>query len=71
MAMANGFVVTKEDWEHMEPKQQGWLMFNAIQSIDGRVEKLEKRPLMDKCFSFLGGVIGGFAAALGIKWGGQ
>ena len=67
--MANGFVVTKEDWEHMDPIQQGWMMFNAIQSIDGRVAKLEKRPTIDKCFSFMGGVVGGFAAALGIKVG--
>jgi len=68
--MANGFVVTKEDWEHMTPEQQGWMTYNAVQSIDTRVQKLEKRPLIDKCFAFTGGVIGGAAAFLGIKWTG-
>ena len=67
--MTSGFIVTKEDWEHMSTSQQGWMMFNAIQGLDERMCKVEKRPLMDKFFSFLGGVIGGFAAALGIKWG--
>ena len=68
--MANGFVVTKEDWEHMTPEQQGWMTFNAVQSIDKRVQKLEKRPLVDKCFAFAGGVVGGAASFLGIKWTG-
>jgi hypothetical protein len=67
--MSNGFVVTKEDWEHMTPAQQSWMLFNAIQALDSRVGALEKRPIADKCFAFLGGIIGGFAAALGIKLG--
>jgi len=67
--MAGGFNIDETDWGHMEPKQQSWLTFNAIQSMDARLSKLEKRPLMDKCFSFLGGIMGGFAAALGINWG--
>jgi len=68
--MANGFVVTKEDWEGMTPEQQGWMTFNAVLSLDTRVQKLEKRPLIDKAFVFAGGVIGGAAAFLGIKWTG-
>lgn len=66
--MANGFIVTEKDWGKMEPAQQGWMTFNAIQDLNARLQKLEKRPMVDKCFSFLGGVIGGFAAVLGIKW---
>jgi len=68
--MANGFVVTEKDWRNMTPEQQGWMTFNAVQSLATRVQKLEKRPIVDKCFAFAGGVIGGAAAFLGIKWTG-
>jgi hypothetical protein len=67
--MSNGFIVTKEDWEHMTPAQQGWMTYNAVQSIDGRVQKLEKKTLFDRGCATLGGVIGGAAAFLGLKWG--
>lgn len=68
--MANGFVVTKEDWEHMTPDQQSWMTFNAVQSMDDRVKKLECRSLFDKFYSGFGGVIGGACAYLGLKLGG-
>jgi hypothetical protein len=68
--MANGFVVTKEDWEHMTPAQQGWLTFNAVQELDKRVRVLEDRPFVDKCFAAAGGIIGGAMAYLGLKMGG-
>jgi hypothetical protein len=70
MAMANGFIVLDErDWEGMDSDQRSWMVFKTLKSIDIRLSKLEKRPLTDKCFSFLGGALGGFAAALGIKIG--
>ena len=66
--MANGFIVLDEtDWEGMNQEQRSWMLFKTLKSIDARLLKLEKRPLTDKCFSFLGGAVGGFAAALGIK----
>ena len=67
--MANGFLVVDEkDWCDASADQRDWMTFKTLKSIDERLQKLEKRPLTDKCFSFLGGVIGGFAAVLGIKW---
>lgn len=69
--MANGFLIVNEkDWEKMTPEQQGWATFNTMQSMNLRLQTLEKRPLVEKCWSFMGGIIGGFAAALGLKWGG-
>jgi len=65
--MANGFIVTKDDWDNMTSQQQSWLTYNAVQEMNKRVERLEKRPFFDKCFAGLGGVIGGFAAALGMR----
>ena len=68
--MANGFIVLDEqDWEGMDQEQRSWMVFKTLKSIDSRLSKLENRPLTDKCFAFLGGVVGGFCAALGIKVG--
>ena len=46
------------------------MVFNTIQSINTRLEKLEKRPIIDKIYAFGGGLIGGALAFLGIKVGG-
>jgi hypothetical protein len=35
--------------------------------MDARLQKLER---WSSCFSFLGGIVGGFVAALGLKWSG-
>ena len=69
--MSNSYmIITKEDWEDATEKQRGWMLFNTIQSMDARLKKLEKRPIIDKVFSFVGGVIGGALAFIGIKIGG-
>jgi len=69
--MADGFITFGEkDWEAATPDRRSWMTYETLKSMDARLSKLEKRPLMDKFFSFLGGVIGGFAAILGIKMGG-
>jgi len=67
--MANGFLVVDEkDWKDLTPERRDWLIFNTLQALDNRMMALEKRPLSDKCWSFMGGIVGGFAASLGIKW---
>ena len=66
--MANGFIVIDDkDWEKAEPVQRDWMVFNTLRSIDIRLSKLEKRPIIDKAFSFGGGIIGGALAFLGFK----
>lgn len=69
--MANGFLVVDEkDWKELSPERRDWLLFNTLKSMDARLSKLENRPVIDKCFSFAGGIIGGALAYLGIKLGG-
>jgi len=68
--MANGFLVVDEkDWTEATSDQRDWMTFKTLKSIDERLQELERRPMIDKCCSFAGGVIGGILAALGIKWG--
>ena len=39
-----------------------------IEKIDKRFEKLEKRKLTDRIYSFAGGIIGGILAVFSVKW---
>ncbi len=62
--MANGFIVTKEDWENMTPEQQKWMTFNAVQSMDLRLSKLENKKWLNSGCAVIGGAIGGFLFSL-------
>lgn len=69
--MANGFLVLNEhDWEKASPEQQNWMTFRTLKSIDARLSKLEKRPVVDKLYAFMGGIIGGIVSFFGVKLGG-
>lgn len=72
--MANGFEITKETWEHMPKEQRDWILFETILSMKraqgsmkADIDKLKKRPLVDRACSFAGGVVGGIAAFFGVK----
>lgn len=69
--MSNGFIVIDEkDWREATPEQRDWMIFKTLRNLDERMHKIENRPVVDKCLSFFGGVLGGFLAFLGIKFGG-
>ena len=70
MANGNGFIITKETWENLPAEQREWMLFDTVQDLHARIKAVEKRPVADKCFALLGGLVGGFIAALGLKWGG-
>ena len=72
--MPNG-IIDIEDFE--KSKDTDWklnVLFKTltlnIEKIDKRFEKLEKRKLADRIYSFAGGIIGGILAAFSIKRGG-
>lgn len=65
-----GFIVIGEkDWAKATPEQRDWMVYQTLQSLNNRMTTLECRPLTDKFLSFVGGLIGGFIAAIGVKWG--
>ena len=64
--MSNGFVVSKETWDHMPDEQQKWIMFETMQAVNIRLKRLER---WNRFASFLGGIIGGICAVIGIKVG--
>jgi hypothetical protein len=74
MAEENGIgfemIVCEKDWENMPEGQKNWMLFNTLRSIDKRLSKVERQSFVFKSCAFGGGVIGGIAAALGIKWWG-
>lgn len=62
-------VLTDKAWENMTPENRDWMIFSTLNSMDKRLESLECRKKYDKCWSFFGGILGGLAATLGIRWG--
>ena len=60
--MANGFLVVDEmDWEGATEQQRDWMIFKTLKSMDGRLQTLER---WNKCYSFVGGIFGGFVAVM-------
>jgi len=69
--MANGFmVIDKKAWEEADSEQRAWMTYNTLESINNRLRKIEGKSRFDKAWSFMGGVVGGAVAWLGIKIGG-
>jgi hypothetical protein len=73
--MANG--ISKDTFRGMDTDSKLGVLFDyshdnyhSIEGMKTSIEALKKRPFVDKCLSFAGGAIGGFLAALGLKWGG-
>ena len=65
-----GFIVVGEkDWANATPEQRDWMVYQTLQSLNNRMTTLECRPLAHKFLSFVGGLVGGFIAAIGLKWG--
>jgi len=62
--MANGFIVTKEDWDKMTPEMRSWMTFNAVQAMVKRVESLEGKKWINSGCAVAGGAIGGFLFSL-------
>jgi len=66
--MSNGkMIVTRETWKELDEEDRGWLLYETVNGLEKRVERIEGRNLFDKTCSFLGGVLGGVAAVLGWK----
>lgn len=63
--------VSEKDWEKASADQRGWWTYQTLQSLNDRLSTLERKPFYDKCLAFVGGVIGGFLAALGLKFLGK
>jgi len=70
--MANGknghrMILTEAEWKQLPEESRSWITFQTIHGLDQRVEVLEGKKRFDRLCAFMGGVIGGVAAALGIK----
>lgn len=59
------FVVSPETWKELTPERREWILYDTLEKLLCEVKCLRK---WNRTSSFFGGVLGGFAAALGIKW---
>ena len=66
--MANG--ITKDTFKTMDVDSKLNVLFDYAHDSCIDIAKLKKRPFIDKVCAFTGGLIGGAAAAVGIKLGG-
>lgn len=64
----SGFVVDEKDWEGMTESQKSWMLFKTMLKMDDRLGRLERKSLFHKACATVGGVLGGAAAAFGVKW---
>ena len=64
-------VINEEDWKGMTETQKSWAIFKTLKMLHDRLCFLEGRPFVDKFIAFCGGAVGGFVAALGLKFLGK
>lgn len=62
------FTLTEKDWEKATPEQRDWYIYNALLSLSSRLDVLERKAWFHRVCAFGGGVIGGLAAAMGLKF---
>ncbi|MFA5377514.1 MAG: hypothetical protein WC455_17315 [Dehalococcoidia bacterium] len=60
----NGFVITKETWDHMPKEQRDWILFDTMQRLTSEVKCLKR---WNKGMGFCGGIVGGIVAFFGVK----
>jgi len=61
------FRLTEKDWERATPEQQGWYTYSALTGLNQRLDELESKRWFRSSLAFVGGLIGGALATLGIK----
>lgn len=68
-------ILSKETWNHLTPENQSWIIYNSLNDLDGRVQKIEHRctncyngRLFSKTISFLGGCLGGIIGFFSSKF---
>jgi hypothetical protein len=57
-------VCDEKDWGDMTENQRNWMVYKTLRLMNYRMRVLER---WNKFYSFIGGVIGGVIAALGIN----
>ena len=61
------FTLTEKDWEKATPEQRDWYIYNALLYLGSRLDALERKNWVHRGCAFVGGMIGGVLAGLGIK----
>lgn len=56
----DGFITfTEKDWEKTPPERRDWIVYNTLQSMDQRLKRLERQPLLNFTYMFAGSAVGG------------
>lgn len=67
-------ILTEESWKRLSAENRDWIIYNSLNDLDGRVQRIEGRctncyngRVFSKTISFLGGCVGGIAGFFGSK----
>ena len=66
--MANGCLqqkVSREEFMRKTNDDKLVCLFDVVSTVQGELERMKRRPIIDKLYSFVGGIVGGAAAMLG------
>lgn len=61
-------VMSQEAWSNLSNETRQYEIYRMLSNLDFRMHVMERRPIYDKCLAFFGGLVGGIAATLGIKF---
>ena len=62
--------INEQRWKEFSEEEKSWILFDTLQDVNKRISKLENRKYIHTTKNFIGGMIGGALAVLGMKWGG-
>ena len=67
--MSNGFrdFMNHDQWISASEETRQYEIYRMLCNLDFRMCVIERRPIFEKCLAFLGGILGGVAAMLGMK----
>lgn len=60
-------VVNEKTWDTLPSDKKLWMLYDTMQEIDRRLERLERKSLLNKTLSIIGGIFGGAATIFGGK----
>ncbi|MFH0926269.1 MAG: hypothetical protein V1872_11700 [bacterium] len=67
MANKRYFVVDEQTWKRIPANEQVWMIYKNQVETNSRLDRLERTNFIKSLSAFIGGIVGGSLASLGVK----